>query len=199
MYKYQLVCQILRHLYLIKYEFMLLLVLFISSCSIHQEVSIDKDRPKFTMWESNKLFFRNMRQPYYDCTELKEANMAIFQLSARDTSSSAPTINVKIVQQWMEGKAFAMIDFNTYMETFDPLQIVWIDSAQQQGLYEFQRPAKQDAHFKFATELYTSIQQGHQLHIITPDSSYIPIFQQKTHREVFRKTMVDFYRLVGLL
>ena len=177
----------------------LLFALILSGCERHKEVGIDKDSPQFDMQDSNKLFFRNMRQSYYDLEEMKAAKMEVFRISERDTSGRAPVLQVKIVQHWSQDKAYAMIEPHALFEGMDTLKVSWADTASNtQGQYIFPVAAPQPVHYRFASEIYSSIQAGHQLKIELPKGPQ-PLFPTSDSREPFRKTMVDFYRLVSVL
>lgn len=189
---------IARHTYTSSFILFLLFVLT-SACEQHKNVKIDGSSPQFKMQQSNRLFFRNMRQTYYDMEEMKAAKMEVYRISERDTSHNAPVINAKIIQHWGQDRAYAMIDPHPFLEGIDVLKVSWADTTQNtKGTYTFPINSPQPIHYRFATELYSSIQSGHVLTLEVADQE-VSLFPTHKSREPFRKTMVDFYRLVGIL
>ena len=63
-----------------------LLSVLVFGCSNHQVQKIDKDDFRSDMTESSKLFFRNVRQTYYDVEEHQPSKSTIFRMSAREKS-----------------------------------------------------------------------------------------------------------------
>jgi len=176
-----------------------LLSVLVFGCSNHQVQKIDKDDFRSDMTESSKLFFRNVRQTYYDVEEHQPSKSTIFRMSAREKSEEKPVLNVFIRQVVVQDKVFAMVESNTYLADLEEFEIHWKDSkTQQEGIYTLPKIANAPLHYAFATEIYSSIQANHSLNIKTK-KGLEPILADETAREAFRKTMVDFYRLVNLL
>ncbi len=169
-----------------------------TSCAQHKEVAIDPKKPVFDTQESTKLFFRNMRQSYYDVEEMKPAKIEVFRIGERSEDPMAAVIPVKIIHQWANDKAYAMVEANEFLNGMDTLTVVWKDSTQQAGEYIFPMASPQPKHFEFASNIYRSIQSGHQMSLKVAGEEK-ELFSTRESREPFRKTMVDFYRLVGLL
>lgn len=179
--------------------FLLLLLLF--GCEAHKKKPINKDEPSFAMSESSRYFFRNVRVAYYQCEKMSEANIDVYRFEEFVPDSSRAQLHLKLVQQVLLSKAFAMLEPNSYIQRWstDTLHVYWKDTATlDSGHYSFPLVANQPQHFRFATELYTSIQAQHVLRIQGPQGLE-PIFADNAEREAFRKCMVDFYRMVGLL
>jgi hypothetical protein len=182
-------------------KYLLFLLLFLFSCEAHKKKPISKDEPSFEMSESARYFFRNVRSAYYHREEMTEAKVDIYRFKEFVPDSSRAQLHVKLVQYVLMSKAFAMLEPNAYLQRWnaDTLHVYWKDTATlAAGHYAFPVAATQPQHFKFATELYTSLQAQHILRIKGPQGLE-PIFAEEAEREAFRKTMVDFYRMVGLL
>ncbi len=143
--------------------FVLLLVLF--SCKIDQKKKVDPGAPDFSTTDDSELFFRNLRQPFYDKEELTEAKLNQYRLSARVTDVQKPIINLCIVENWRFDEAYILLEPNSLLQTEDSLFIEWVDLLTvEKGQFDATRGNKEHQ-FRVAAQVYHSIQQNHQLTI----------------------------------
>jgi hypothetical protein len=162
--------------------------------------TLDPLQPSFHTKESNKLFFRNTRQPYYDIEVLEAANMELCRLADRDTAQAYPVLQAKIVKQWLLDHTFLMLEPNAALQGQDTLLLEASDSAgRAQGPIALPLASRPERHFEAATRLYQALQRQAPLRVRLPDGRWETLFPTPQSREPFRKTMVDFYTLVGLL
>ncbi|MCS6832182.1 MAG: hypothetical protein NZ521_01295 [Flammeovirgaceae bacterium] len=173
-----------------------LVLLTVLSCNPDKHKIIDLTQPHFKTIPSTTLFFRNVRAPYYDKVEMYEAKMNQFRLKERNQSDTLPIINVCILEAWMRDEAYIYIEPNTFFEKEDTIWVYWRDIAtDSSGTYHFS-DGDRERHYVFATQLYTSIQQKHQLSVKIKNQ-IVPFLDDENQREVIRKTLLDYYRLVG--
>ncbi len=181
----------------------LLLITFlsiISACSDHKEQVIDKNDYKNSTTYSTTLFFRNVRQSYYDLEEHAPSKSEIFRISERDVSEDEPNLIAMIRHAPIQDKAFIMVESNSKLADLDMIIVFWSDSTGNgAGKYELPKRANMEQHFHFATEIYQSIQKGETLEIQTKENGKQPFWSEPDASEPFRKTMVDYYRLVGVI
>lgn len=184
-----------------KNTLLLLAFLFIiSACSNHKEQIIDKNDYKNSTAPNTLIFFRNMRQSYYDLEEHKPSKSEMFRISERDISEEKPNLNVVIRHAPIQDKAFIMVESNSKLADLDMIVVFWSDSASKSfGKYKLPKRANAKKHFSFATELYQSIQSGQKLEIQTKENGKQALWSEPEASEPFRKTMVDYYRLVNVI
>jgi hypothetical protein len=182
-----------------RYIFLAVLALYFSACNPQAEKKVAREQAKYTTTADSKIYFKNVRQYYYDREVPPNTKLEVFRFSSRNKSAEQPVINVSIVNNWMYDEAYVLLEPGPYFEESDTITVLWTDAAEtQSGEYAFTFGSK-EMHFRFAAELYGSIQAGHSLQVRGKDGDWLPLFANRTDQDNFRKTMVDFYRLVNLL
>lgn len=168
------------------------------ACSPSKKKEVNEDEAKYTTSDASEIFFKNVRAIYYDKTSMDEAKLDIYKIKERMTSEEAPLVNLSIVVNWRHDEAYVLTEPNAYLQMMDTIQVIWQDSAyNESGQYLFTQGNK-DKHFRFATQLYRSLQAQHQLYILEKDRK-VKFMHRRDMSEPFRKTMVDYFRLVDLL
>lgn len=166
------------------------------SCNPDKHKVIDLYQPQFKTIPSTVLFFRNVRAPYYDKVELYEAKMNQFRMKERNQSDTIPLMNVCILEAWLRDEAYIYVEPNAFFEQEDTIWVYWYDNAtDSSGMYDFSA-GDRERHYVFATQLYTSIQRKHSLSVKIKNEK-MPFLDDEDQREIIRKTMLDYYRLVG--
>ncbi|GAB4335432.1 MAG: hypothetical protein OHK0038_13140 [Flammeovirgaceae bacterium] len=179
-------------------KILLISILISVSCKIDKDKPIDITQARFQTTNSSILFFRNIRVPYYDKVEMDEAKMNQFRLKERNLGDSIPIINLCILEAWLRDEAYIYIEPNKLLTNTDTLSIIWKDPlSDSTGVYHFVE-GDREMHYRFATQIYTSIQKQHSF-FVKIDDKICPFMQNESDRETFRKTLVDFYRLVGAI
>ncbi|MGB3848509.1 MAG: hypothetical protein WA958_00965 [Tunicatimonas sp.] len=171
----------------------------LAACNLDKDTQVDDRKAKFTTSDPSELFFKNVRQIYYDQEEMAAAKLNIFRLGDRSEAEDYPVINLAIASNWRYDEAYLLVEPNAYFEELDSIRVTWKNAeTQQEGRYRWARGSK-EAQFKFASQLYRSIQQGHQLTVTNRQGQQEKLLDRYDDREVLRKTMFDYYRLVDLL
>ena len=86
-----------------------LIALLFSSCSIDSNKKVPEGTIDFSTRDDTEIFFKNIRQSYYDLMELKEAKLNIFRWSD-SPDISKPTVQLAIIHNWYEDEAFIWIE-----------------------------------------------------------------------------------------
>ena len=171
----------------------------LAACNLDKNTSIDDKKAKFTTSDASELFFKNVRQIYYDQEEMVAAKMNVFRLGDRSQADDYPVINLAIASNWRYDEAYLLVEPNAYLEGLDSIRVTWKNPTNQQtGSYRW-APGNKEAQFAFASQLYRSIQQGYQLYVTNSRGEQEKLLDRYDDREAFRKTMFDYYRLVDLL
>jgi hypothetical protein len=171
--------------------------LIIISCNADKTKKIDAEKSKFSTSDASELFFKNVRQRYYDREEVTAAKLNVYRLQERNKQVDQAHLNLAIVINWRYDEAYILLEPND-LAASDNISINWVnEKSKDSGNYNFSFGDKY-AHFAFASQIYSGIQEGHRLFIIVNEEE-IPFLHKEKDREAFRKTMKDYYRLVDLL
>lgn len=185
----------MRILLLLTFSFISLI-----ACNPDKKRKSDPDKIKFTTSDASELFFRNIRQLYYDKATMKEAKLDIYRIKDRDRAEDQPVINLSIVINWRYDEAYILLEPNAYLQEYDTLKIHWQDTvSRQKGNYFFHAAGSKEDQFRFASKIYQSLQDEHNLYLIEQDNQKTPLLKDRQAREAFRKTIFDYFRLVDLL
>jgi len=177
---------------------LLLTLCGLSACDVSGGKEVNENEAKYTTSDASELFFKNVRSIYYDKSAMAEAKLDIYRIKERLEVEDYPLLNLSIVVNWRYDEAYVLTEPNPYLQQMDTIQVIWQDTTNNQGgTYQFTQGNK-DAHFRFATQLYRSLQAEHQLYILEEDEQ-VKFMNRRDAREPFRKTMVDYFRLVDLL
>jgi hypothetical protein len=172
--------------------------IFITSCNVKSEKKIDKENVKFATTSDSRLYFKNVRQIYYDKENQEHTKMEIYRFGKRNLSQQVPVLNVALVHNWRYDEAYVIIEPNSYFDNVTQIEVEWQNpSNKQSGVYRFSFGSKEN-HYKFATEIYQSILAKHKLLVYNTSKQWVNLFASEADRDNFRKTMVDYYRLVNL-
>lgn len=179
-------------------KLLIILLIGIAACNPDKERKVNDAEARFTTSDASELFFRNVRQGYYDKETMDAAKLDIYRIKERSQAEDKPVLNLAIVINWRYDEAYVLTEPNTFLQTADTLRIYWQDTVQQQqGVHEY-LPGNKDKHYQFASKIYNSLQDKQQLYFVNPEGELIPVLAQREEREAFRKTMMDYYRLVDL-
>ncbi|MCS6968222.1 MAG: hypothetical protein RMJ44_05735 [Cytophagales bacterium] len=177
---------------------LLLLAVQLTHCNPDKYKKVSTEEVHFGTSASSVLFFKNVRQIFYERQENKAAKAIIYRLRERARDASIPLLYPTIVLLWAQDEASVILEKNEFLAHTDTLCFIWEDTARHlSGQYVFPNGDRR-SHYKLAAQLYHSIQEKHLLWLKT-DSANIPFFTTEHQREPFRKTMIDYFRLVNVL
>ena len=171
--------------------FMLLLM---SQCKIDRDKGVDRDRFTFRIKADSHLFFKNVRQLYYDFTDLPAAHLHVYRLSDRYQGDDYPVLQPTLVIDWMKEEAYVLIEGNAIVND----ETAWKITEQEPGsersfAYQLQERGSENM-LEFGTKIYEGIMAGNQF-FITIGNRTVPLLESETDRENFRVVMADYYRL----
>lgn len=92
--------------------FVFTFLLIVQACKIDREGTIDRSRFTFRVTPDALLFFRNVRQIYYDFTDLEEARWHVFRYGERYEGNDYPIIHPTIVIDWMKEESYVLVEVN---------------------------------------------------------------------------------------
>jgi hypothetical protein len=178
---------------------LIIVALVVCSCNLTPEKKVDQNEAKFSTSTDSRLFFKNVRQIYYDLEIPENTKLEVYRFGKRNLTPDKPILNVALVNNWLHDQAYVIVEPNAYFDNMSSIEVEWQDDvSKQSGVYRFNFGPK-DTHFKFASEIYQSILAKHKLLVFNSDKQWVDLFQSETDRDNFRKTMKDYYRLVNLM
>lgn len=176
---------------------LILTLLVFSACNPDKNTKVDQTTISFKTNDASKLFFKNLRQTYYDKEEMEAARLEVYRLRKRVRTTERPVINLAIVNNWRYDEAYLLLEPNELL-ALNQLSISWInEKTGGQGRVSFENGNKKSI-VKFADQVYALIQQDSKLTVTLGEKS-MDILENAEDREAFRITMVDYYRLVQRL
>jgi predicted nucleotidyltransferase len=181
-----------------RYSVILLLFLACTACNVDKNKKVKDSDVAFETTDNTVIFFKNLRQSYYDKQENTQARIDIYRSKKRILKETSPVINLAIAHHWRNDKAYIMIEPNELLGNEVLLEIIWKDTIQQNtGKYIFDF-GDMEQHYRFATSLYQSIQDKHELQVKLK-GEIVPLMPLEEEKEIFRKTMLDYLRLVNVV
>ncbi|GAA5033424.1 hypothetical protein GCM10011506_25700 [Marivirga lumbricoides] len=180
-----------------KNSIQLILISFFCACSLSTDQIIEHEKLTFNYTDDAYIFFRNIRQSNYDLETLEKADWRIYRHEDRPQNTRY-SFNTAIVVNWRINKAYAILEINEKIIK-ENLTIYWNDAkGNKEGKIILQELQRQQE-LAFLTEIYNHILQEHQLSWTPDGQNQAPLFCNNDHKEAFRISMYDFYRLTGVL
>lgn len=174
--------------------FILFCVGLLSACNLDKNTKVDQTSIDFKTDDSSRLFFKNLRQSYYDLEKMEEAKLEIYRLKKRVVDTDQPVINLAIVNNWRYDEAYILLEPNSLIPNSNKISIHWINENGSEGEILFAGGNKKDL-LNFAGAIYEQIQAGSTFQILL-EGKKVDILIDTKSREAFRVTMFDYYRLV---
>lgn len=175
---------------------LLFLIFYLISCHTREDKKIDSEAIRFKTTDSSVLFFKNLRQSYYDKQENNVAKADIYRDADRSKDQTTPIINLAIVHHWRNETVYIMVEPNELLSNEIRLEVKWQSPKNQDnGIYIFDF-GDMEMQYKFANLLYGSIQKQHILKVKV-NGKWLDLMSKEDEKEVFRKTMLDYLKLTN--
>ena len=174
--------------------FGVILLFVVIACKIDRKGHVDRDKFTFSYTDDSYLFFRNVRQIYYDITDLPKAKWLAYRHADRYTGASRPALHPVIVVDWHNKRANLLIETNELLHEEDELVIREVDRKTGARFgYRLTERGKENM-LEFATRLYEGIIAENDLFILY-ESDFVPLFANEDEADHFRVVLADYYRL----
>ena len=175
----------------------LFLCVLLLACRLDSDKAVDRDKFSFRTGDDTELFFKNIRQSYYDLEELKPANLNIFRLKKRPLELDLPVVNVAIVMNWVKDEAYVLVEPGPLLQDEPNLKVAWKDTVNNDtGEIVLEDRGKENM-LEFASLLYEGIVAGRSVQIERNDK-FMHFLRASKDREAIRITMSDYYRLTRI-
>ncbi len=165
------------------------IIIFLSAgCQLSVNDRVSLEGFDFGTTDPSELFFKNVRQSYYELEERREARMNVFRIKA--VSDDSVAITPAIIHHWAIDKAYLWLEPAETLSTPLDFRLV-LRTEERQVTYDGSSPLN---HIECATEIFHTILDDGQIFIegmeILPKGSGA--------REQYRIVLNDYYRLVEL-
>ena len=177
-----------------KWWILSLTLLLLLNCGTSGDHTIDPFNPNFRTTDAAELYFKNVRQFYYDLEEQDGQNLLCLRQS--DKEAIYPNLILSITMDWRKDEAYLFLESSPY---FPENRKIEIQALSLDGEEEHYQLKNRDAieTFAFTSKIYQGILNDRTFHVVIDGKQY-PLLGHKKDREAFRITAYDFYRLVGL-
>lgn len=167
-------------------------------CKIDRKKRIDRDKFTFTYTADSYLFFKNVRQIYYDFQDLPKARWHAFRHSDRYKGDEMPSINPVIVIDWFNEQANLLIEPNSVLQAEDKL-VVRERNPTSGRWYEYSLTERgRENMLEFATKIYEGIMAEHEVYVVFRGRNH-PLFHSPEDADVFRVVLADYFRLCRII
>ncbi len=172
---------------------LLLIIALLTGCKIDRDKKVDRSMFQFKTADDSELFFRNVRQIYYDRTS-PDGRWQAYRFSDRYLGNDRPMILPVIVINWLKDEAYLLIDTNEILSEEDFLEVIITDSVTSKSDTLTLNQRGRERMLEFGSQLYEAIQANQQI-VVRSKGEFHPVLNNDIDRETFRVTMSDYYRL----
>ncbi len=162
-------------------------------CKIDRDKEIDRKKFQFKVGGDSNLFFRNVRQIYYDQTS-PDGTWQAYRFSDRYEGNERPVIVPVIVINWLKDEAYLLIDTNDLLAEENFLRVILQDSATLKTDTLILNQRGRERMLEFGSRLFEGIKTNQHM-MVESRGSFKPLLVENIDREAFRITMSDYYRL----
>lgn len=172
---------------------LLLIIASLAGCKIDRDKKVDRAKFQFEVGDDSELFFRNVRQIYYDRSS-PDGTWQAYRFGDRYLGNDRPVIVPVIVINWLQDEAYLLIDSNELLSDEDDLQVIISDTSTLKTDTLILNQRGRERMLEFGSRLYEAIQANQKM-TIRSKGEFVPLLVEGNDRETFRITMSDYYRL----
>lgn len=173
------------------------LILILFSCKIDRKSVIDRDRLTYRFTDDDYLFFKNLRQIYYDHTSLADGRLEVYRHGDRPSDASVPFVYPCIVVNPSLGEAYILIEHSEALADEEVIAIIETSPSSSRPVEYSLAERGRDNMLEFATKIYEGIMADVTIEIRRGKAFY-PLFRNDEEKEAFRRTLADYYRLTNV-
>lgn len=173
------------------------------SCQPYKDIVIDPYAPKFVTYDQTRMYFNNVRASYYNTVSTPQSEKAedtdvlLYSKSVIDTTQAI--VNLHLVNVPKKENTFIMVSPNAYFNGYQIFTVYWKDHIKGvKGEIRYKQGGMADQ-FLFATEIYNLLNREDVTFEVAFGDKRESFLNTLKERNAFRITMIDYYRLVGLL
>lgn len=171
----------------------LLFILVLSACTIDGDKKIDRSKFTFKTGSDTQLFFKNVRQSYYELEENEAAKFQVFRFLKRSTETTKPIFNLAIVNNYLNDEAYLLLEPNEAAGDI-PFTIISTNDSTRASRNIVLEAQNRETTLNFTADIYDDMKSGNKFQLSIGDS-LVDILDNQPEREAFRITVSDYLRL----
>ncbi|AWW30630.1 hypothetical protein DN752_11120 [Echinicola strongylocentroti] len=144
--------------------------------------------------DSNLLYFKNVRKPYYDIDKNKESKLEIYRLRKRFKNKNLIFVNPSIIISRIRNKAYIFIEPSERLENEAQVEVRWIVDKEIRDTVSF-RQGDRRSHYRFVKKIWPLI-DGKTKFQVKVAQEWLPILDTEEGQEAFLTTAEDYFRLI---
>ncbi|WP_296619306.1 hypothetical protein [Marivirga sp.] len=178
-------------------KFVLIFFLTATACSVNTSKKVDLEKLRFSYTDDAYIFFRNMRQSNYDLEVMEQGGWRIYRHEDRKLDVTDFYYNISLVVNWRVNRIYPIIEMPKSMEK-EGFEVFWeAMESQEKGRITLEGEKRRDE-MVFSTKLYNKMIDEVEMYVNYKGNKRL-LFEDSGHKEAFRVSMYDFYRMTGLL
>jgi hypothetical protein len=167
------------------------------ACSVNTSKKVELEKLTFSYTDDAYIFFRNMRQTNYDLKVMEEGGWRIYRHEDRQKDSTDFYFNISLVVNWRVNKVYPIVEMTENIDK-ENFKVYWEATESNEAGSIAMTGEKRRDEMIFTTKLYNKMTEEVEMYVIYRDKK-LPLFPDTDHKEAFRISLYDFYRMTGLL
>ncbi|MEM8569216.1 MAG: hypothetical protein AAGF85_22370, partial [Bacteroidota bacterium] len=163
----------------------LIFLLLLFGCNVNSGKKVTLENFEFKTGDDTELFFKNVRQSYYDLEENEAAKFNLFRLSDRVINDTLPILNLAIVINYLQDEAYLFLEPNKVLSQYDPLTIKWRNAEDGISGEFILESRNREGMLRFADKMYKGILAGYDFTL----SDQQELLSTQSEIDAFRITM----------
>ncbi|WP_137401730.1 hypothetical protein [Echinicola rosea] len=144
--------------------------------------------------DSNLLYFKNVRQAYYDIDKNREAKLEIYRLKSRFKDKNLIFFNLSLIISRIRNKAYIFIEPSQRLQNEAQVYVRWLKDKQVQDTLGFQQGDRR-SHHHFVKKIWPLI-DGQTKFQVKIANEWHPILETEEEQAAFSTTAEDYFQLV---
>ena len=151
----------------------------------------------FHVLESDAIYFKNLRQYYYQREERKDAGFEIFRLRDRSEDTTTANISFAIVSNGMHDQAYIMLEWNNLAQRNDSIHLL---IRQRDSDKTFSLGSENmEKHLALALNIYRALIDPASSFTLMTEDGHVDIWMSSFERNRLKRMLKDSFKLIGVL
>jgi hypothetical protein len=160
-----------------------------------ESAMLKKEKLGFHVLESDELFFKNLRQYYYEREWVEAASFELFRFEKRIKAKSEPVLNFTIVCNWLQDQAYILPEVEGVIDSLNySYCIVTTDSL----VYDMGSTNNED-NLELAFNTYQALLDDESRFFLKSGLEWKQILTTVAQRNTVKQVLKDFFKLTGAL
>lgn len=145
--------------------------------------------------DANLLYFKNLRQAYYDREVRAEEKLEIFRYKKREKNENSVFINLSIIISRIRSKAYVFIEPSEGLQIDSSVKVRWLQGDEIKDTLGFEL-GDRISHLRFVQQIYPLIDEADSFQVQI-EGKWLPILRSEKSRNAFARTTEDYLQLIN--